>query len=323
MDELQSTFNAIISKTKAKGRGNQYKGVCPGHDDQKASLSIKYDTTGIAIYCQAGCQFKNIIPLLGFSPRDCFPMNAAPDYKPRKREVCRYDYVDSNSNLLYQIVRFDPKDFRPVRPGGNGKGSEIWDLQGVERVPYHLPKLLRAIANNQIILFVEGEKDADAAIKLGFNATTIVGGAGKWRPEYRMHFKDANLVLLPDNDEPGRRGMDLIAKALNGSAKRIRILNLPNLPPKGDLSDWIDQRHTAGELQELIYLYSNDNQSPDLNENKLRDLAKNLLNDFAPPQNVFDTSLLPPSLAKYIDQNCRVSDTSPLMTALLHASMPT
>ena len=31
-----------------------------------------------------------------------------------------YDYSDATGRLVFQVVRFDPKDFRQRRPNGNG-----------------------------------------------------------------------------------------------------------------------------------------------------------------------------------------------------------
>ena len=43
-----------------------------------------------------------------------------------------------------------------------------------------------------------------------------------------------------------------MAQALHDVAAEVRILRLPGLPPKGDVSDWLDAGHTADELHTLI-----------------------------------------------------------------------
>ena len=77
------------------------------------------------------------------------------------------------------------------------------DLEGVERLPYRLPELMQGVKDSKQILLLEGEKDFDRAMAMGFVATTFVGGAGKWRDEYSEYFRDADVVLIPDNDDPG------------------------------------------------------------------------------------------------------------------------
>ena len=78
----------------------------------------------------------------------------------------------------------------------------------------------------------EGEKAADALTKLGVSATCSPHGAGKWRDEYSAHLKDADVVILPDNDEPGEQHAAMVANSLDGIAKRVRLLRAwPASPP--------------------------------------------------------------------------------------------
>jgi len=116
-------------------------------------------------------------------------------------------------------------------------------LEGIERVPYNLPELLQGVKDLKLIILLEGEKDVDSAMAMGLIATTFVGGAGKWRDEYSEYFHGADVVLIPDNDFPGLKGMTYIAKKLHGTASRIRMLELPGLGPSQekhgkDFSDW-------------------------------------------------------------------------------------
>lgn len=91
--------------------------------------------------------------------------------KGKIREI--YDYTDENGRLLFQVVRFEPKDFCQRQP--DGKGGWKYHLKGVRRVPYRLPDLLNA----KFVLIVEGERDADTARELGFASTCNPGGAGQ------------------------------------------------------------------------------------------------------------------------------------------------
>jgi putative DNA primase/helicase len=147
-----------------------------------------------------------------------------------------YDYVDEAGQLLFQVCRFVPKTFRQRRPNGPGW---LWDLNGVRRVLYRLPVLFEAVTNKLPILITEGEKDVDALVKLNFAATTNPGGAGKWHSGYNEFLRGADVILIPDNDAAGREHMQAVAGELNGVAKSVRILTLPELPEKGDVSDWL------------------------------------------------------------------------------------
>lgn len=163
--------------------------------------------------------------------------------------VATYDYRDERGELLYQVVRFDPKGFRQRRPKPGG-GWE-YSVKGTRLVLYHLREVLAADPSGNVLI-VEGEKDADRAAGMGMVATTCAMGAKKWRPEYNEHFQGRKVVIVPDNDQPGRDHANQVARALCGIAGSIKLVELPGVPEKGDFSDWIDQGGTKEKLAELI-----------------------------------------------------------------------
>ena len=116
-------------------------------------------------------------------------------------------------------------------------------------VPYQLPDLLKAVAAGRTICIPEGEKKVDLIRGFGFPATCCAGGANKWRPQHEAFLKGADVVLLPDNDPAGREHVEAIAESLASSARRIRILELPNLPEKGDVVDWHAAGGTCGRVR--------------------------------------------------------------------------
>jgi putative DNA primase/helicase len=167
-----------------------------------------------------------------------------------KRIVARYDYVDEHEQLAFQVVRYEPKDFRQRRPDGNG-GWE-WSMEGVCRVPYRLPEVLEAVSMERTIFIAEGEKAVDALVKLEVPVTCSPGGAKKWHDEYSQYLADANVVILPDNDEPGKRHCDAVARSLVGVNAKVSVLRLPDLPAKGDVYDWLQAGGTAEQLWQLV-----------------------------------------------------------------------
>lgn len=99
---------------------NQWQARCPSHDDRKASLSISIgDDRRILLNCKAGCKTADVLDKVGLSMKDLFPA-ADNGHHRQSREVATYDYVDASGNLVYQVVRFDPKDFKQRRPDGKG-----------------------------------------------------------------------------------------------------------------------------------------------------------------------------------------------------------
>ncbi|MHC4146826.1 MAG: YfjI family protein, partial [Planctomycetota bacterium] len=163
--------------------------------------------------------------------------------------VATYDYKDEAGKLLFQTVRLEPKDFRQRRPDGNG--NWIWNLDGLQRVLYRLPELLQASKQDWVFI-VEGEKDVDRLYDEGLSATCNPGGALKWCDDYNRYFEGRLVAILPDNDGSGAKHAAQIAHSLHRIATEIRIVELPGLPEKGDVSDWLDSGHRASELLELI-----------------------------------------------------------------------
>lgn len=162
--------------------------------------------------------------------------------------VATYDYQDETGNLLFQVCRLDPKDFRQRRPK-EGCGWE-WRVKGTRRVVYRVPEL--NAADKSVITFVpEGEKDVDRLGTAKFVATCNVGGAGKWRKSDSEPLKGRPVVILPDNDTAGQNHASRVADSLRGIASSIKVLALPGLPEKGDVSDWLDAGGTPEELLRL------------------------------------------------------------------------
>jgi len=219
---------------------------CPAHDDRQASLSVKEGDDGRALLnCHAGCKTEDIVANLELAMGDLFP-----DRDQRGNDiVAKYDYLDEHGKMLYQVVRLVPKSFRQRQPDGNGGWK--WNMEGARRVLYRLPEIAKS-KPGAMVLVVEGEKDAEALATFGFLATTNVGGAGKWLPEYSAALKGRIVIILPDNDQPGAAHASLVAKALAGVAAAVKVVELPGLPPKGDVSDWIAGGGTRVGLERLI-----------------------------------------------------------------------
>src|SRR5262245_5917756 len=168
--------------------------------------------------------------------------------------VKTYDYCDEDGTLLFQVVRFEPKDFRQRKPDGHG--GWIWKLGDMRSIPSRLPELPRAVAAGETIFIAEGEKDVDNLRAVGLEATTSPGGVKKWRNEYSNHLRGADVVVLVDNDAPGREHADQVAASLRGIAKRVRVLDIgkhwPSCPDKGDISDWLAAGGSAEKLRAMV-----------------------------------------------------------------------
>jgi hypothetical protein len=154
----------------------------------------------------------------------------------RGKIVATYDYHDANGEVLFQVCRLDPKDFRQRKP--DGRGGWEWGAKGVPLVPYRLPELIDDLAASRRVFIVEGEKAVDYLRAQGIPATTNPMGAKKWRTETSEWFTEAEVVIVRDNDKAGREHGDLVAESLKGVASSILILD-PPVKEKGGLDDWL------------------------------------------------------------------------------------
>lgn len=265
-----SQYDAIVSKLQGlRPSGSSWTARCPAHEDNVRSLSVATGDDGrLLVKCHAGtCSFDAIVEALGVKPGDFFPDNGAE--KPRL--VKQYRYEDEEGKLLYEVCRYQPKSFRQRRPDGNGWA---WNLDGVRRVLYRLPDLVKPANKPRRLFLVEGEKDVDRLVSAGMLATTMCGGASNWRKEYTRCLAGRHVAILPDNDPAGEKAARAAARELNEVAASVTVLHLPELPEKGDVSDWLDAGHTPRELQALVGA-----AKPLGSLRKVRELAEALLDE--------------------------------------------
>ena len=266
-----SNYYAVRVPNLKQRHAAEWRGACRIHNGKDDNFAVESDTG--QWFCHSTCgRGGDILDLEADLAGGDFPTRKAevfrlvgriePEYRRNGsrsngttklnekasalREVARYPYVDRNGNLLYEVIRYlkpdDEKVFRQCRP--DGRGGVIWTLDGVERVPYRLPELLKA----ETVYLPEGEKDVHTLEGWGLVASCNPGGSGSSHlfAGWTDYFRDKHLVILPDNDEPGRKHAAAKADALLGAAASIRIVELPGLPAKGDVTDW---RAAGGNLQ--------------------------------------------------------------------------
>jgi hypothetical protein len=188
---------------------------------------------------------------------------------PTVREILtsKHPYCDESGAVLFAVGRYEyqypdgsfvvkngkhKKEFKQKRPDPNNPGKWINNVNGVRVVPYKVPELIEAISNDHSIVIVEGEAKVDFLHTWNIPATCNAMGAGKWKTQHAEFLRDANVVILPDNDALGRNHADLVAASLQGIAKSMHVLELPGLGPKQDIIDWAKQGGTVEQLYELI-----------------------------------------------------------------------
>jgi len=251
IDRVTRALKTVSSRISPRKNGCQAQ--CPAHQDRHESLSVSEDQGGkVLINCHAGCHIEDILKELGLNYEALFPDD---QYGLKTKRTIRetYDYLDQNRKLLFQAIRYDPKGFRQRRP--DGKGDWIYNLQGVHRIPYNLPGIIDSVSEGKPVFICEGEKDANNLIKRNLCATTSPMGAGKWSDSFNAYFEGADVIILPDNDDPGRNHARIVAQSLLTKANihSLRIVELPGLKAKQDVTDWLLGGGTKDELLELTF----------------------------------------------------------------------
>ena len=240
--------------------GHGYVAKCPSHDDGKQSLSIAESDGRILLHCFKRCSTESIVSALGITWRDLFDKSISEPSKTSLGESINkthvsgdgfshtkpsqgriqtiYPYVDEEGRLLYENVRLYPKNFRQRR--FDVGGEPVWNLEGVRRVPYRLPEIIKGVEAGTDIFLCEGEKDADALAELGFVASSFKN----WTEDFNQYIQGRHVIVCRDHDIPGVTQSNEAARIILRSAASVKVLDMfpdRELPDKHglDISDYI------------------------------------------------------------------------------------
>ena len=244
INKVLSAFNGV----KSTG-SNKWQAFCPNHDDKKRSLSITHlpSEDKILLCCFAGCDTIDVLTAAGLEWSDLMPVR---EEKPLQEWQigleAEYPYHNVKGEYLYSKLRYKGKVIRY----GRTNGDTFLPGKGEESTLYRLPEIVKAIRSGRTVYITEGEKDVDTLRRIGLTATTA-GSVSDWKPHYADYFIGADVVLLPDNDEPGRKLMSQINRDLAPVAFKRRTI-LTSEAEKGDVTDWIEEGHSRGDLLRLV-----------------------------------------------------------------------
>lgn len=242
MGALDTVRSALESHgCNPRGGDRSFTARCPAHDDRSPSLSVSAGRDQPVVFtCHAGCATTDVLAALGLTMADICSTNG--DRPKGRRIVATYPYTDEHGEVLFEVVRYDPKDFRQRQPDG------AWNIQGVRRVLYRLPEVLAAVERGDPVYVVEGEKDADAIVRAGGVATCNPTGAGKWSkvPDAAQVLTDADVIIVADRDATGLDHARQVAASLDGKAKSITVVQA--ITGK-DAADHLGAGHGLGELE--------------------------------------------------------------------------
>lgn len=231
----------------------------PGHSADDRGVTVKDADGGRDVLFNSfnGANWREIkdeCRRIGLLPE----WERANDNGDRPRATGHYEYADGDGTVLYRTVRIEQvgkrKRFQAQRP--DGRGGWINGMGDALRVPYRLPEIRAAIERATLkdqdmptVYLVEGERKADKLASWGLVATAVAFGCKGWRKEYADALAGCTVIILPDNDDEGRGFAGKAGADLQGAGCSIRIIDLPGLPPKGDIMDWTG---SAEDLRALV-----------------------------------------------------------------------
>jgi RecA-family ATPase len=284
------TFQQILSRLQnIRKNGTGYTAKCPAHKDEKNSLSLSEKSDKIILNCFAHCTVNEICTALDIKIKDLFfesnqqnkQIGEKHTYKSNaaKKIVAVYPYTDERGELLYENVRFEPKDFRQRHYDENGK--EVWSLNGARRVPYRLPELIEAVKNGADVWLCEGEKDADNLRSLGLTASSFKN----WKSEFNQYLKTAHVCLIQDHDKAGLKQATDALKLLSENVASLKMLDLFQnelLPEKHgkDFTYWFENEKQNGlsndEITERLCIFADNADAWQLNEQEFTETIQEI-----------------------------------------------
>jgi hypothetical protein len=201
--------------------------------------------------------------VLSFSPKDESDPLAlkdwvraqigAPNWKPnghgkaRDEIIAKYLYQSEDGDPVLLVSRTRAKKFFQQHQDDRHQ----WEWGGVPeraKVPFKLPELIEGLALGKPAYITEGEKAALALIERGLTATCSPGGACKWPDHFAKWFAGATVIILPDNDEPGRKHAERVAKNLEAVTAEVRTIHIPGLLHGGDVFDFLAAGGDAAKI---------------------------------------------------------------------------
>lgn len=262
--------------------GNEWKCLCPLHTEQTPSFTV--DAKKDLFYCHGCGVGGSVIDLhaklrtmsIGEAMRDLSPYGdnngdgtrgsrekqepassqdgekpksaGTQDRNPASVEIAAYDYQDATGRVRFQVVRFEPKTFKQCHI--DQSGARVWNMDGVERLPYRLPEVLAA--DTEEVWIVEGEKDVETLRQIkGTVATCNPGGAGKWLPAFSQHLRGKSVFIVPDRDDSGAKHAANVLASLAGLVKWVKWIELPPEHKGRAVKDISDLRAACDSLDDF------------------------------------------------------------------------
>ena len=245
-----------------KRYGDKSQCQCPAHDDKHASLTITKGRKCTLFYCHAGCTVDEVLNAAGLEKKDTFydVEPRSPNWKAyvearEKRKIeTIYNYVSIDGSYAFTKIRLEGKKIIYGKLQNDrftyGLGHDV-GRKSYKAIYGSLQAINKAIAENRPIFIPEGEKDADTLIKQGYTAFAY-GGVNDWQSDFATLVQGADVYILADNDEAGKRVAETIQNDIKAVAKSSKIIVPMPDTPKADVSDYFVAGHSKQEFEQML-----------------------------------------------------------------------
>ena len=231
-----------LEKARLNSDGS-FTARCPAHNDRTPSLSISDGEDNVVLWhCHAGCSqdavYEAMLRVGAVKQHKVSEYSGDIAFRPDYPNPRQHIYRDQNGTPVFVVDRLpDPDGGKTFRQHGLDSHNSH-NMDGVTRLPYQLHHW----HSHESIIIVEGEQGVEALNRAGYPATCNPGGAGNWQQELNEHFAGKHVILIPDNDDPGRKHMASVAEKLTGIAASITTADIcKNLNDKDDIVQWIQR----------------------------------------------------------------------------------
>lgn len=264
--DMQSWFEQALPNP-IKWEGAEGRTLCPWHDDKNPSLFVNRFTGKFYCHgCNVGGGLRKFSQMTKTDLPNAGKVRFIPNQNPKgavRRSILKtkthereHIYLDEHGRGIH-LIGVDGTGGEKKVTQYRIRGPGIWFTGSPkQRVPYNLPIIMKAIHEDETIFVVEGEKDVDTLTKFGVVATTNPNGALKWPDdeEFNKHFYDADVVIIPDNDQVGHDHAKHVGAILQSIAATVRVLALPGVSEKGDVTDWVNLGGDPKALRQMADL---------------------------------------------------------------------
>jgi len=175
--------------------------------------------------------------------------------KPKLVRTIKYEYLNGvgDFHVLVERLEYDDgsKSFRQSRWDNgqrryvSGKGC----MDGVIPVPWDAP----SFKETPTIYWAEGEKKTVALSEVMVQHRPEIccscrwGGSSNFPSELVSWFCDKEVVIFADHDAKGEKYARMVASAITGTAKSVKIVSFSDFSEKYDIANWLDESEVVDE----------------------------------------------------------------------------